>query len=1138
MRLKAGQRIGPYEIETSIGSGAMGEVYKARDTRLGRSVAIKVLPEQLSRDADRVQRFEREARAASQLNHPNIVQVYDVGNHDGIYYIAMEYVEGRTLREILGDGPLPANELFRYARQLAEGLAKAHAAGVVHRDLKPDNVIINDDGNVKILDFGLAKLEVSPTEVSSEGATLEHEGTTPGTILGTIGYMSPEQARGESADHRTDQFALGAILYEMATAKKAFARPTAAETLAALLESDPPSLSAQRSELPSTFCALVERCIEKRAADRYSSTVEVLERLLETPSLETGSLPRKRALTVGREESLDRLEQVYESARQERGLLVCIAGEAGIGKTTLVETFLEKMRTQDSSFVARGRCSERLAGADVYVPFLEALEDLLANRTAARLLKERAPSWYEQVKPRTSSEGEPKGAGSQELLKRELSAFFEELSTMRPVIVFFDDLHWADAPTVDVLAYLADRFDKMKVLFVTTYRPEDLQLRKSPFLDVRRDLQARKCCTEIQLPFLSVDDVERYLELQFPAHQLPSELGQLIHQKTEGSPLFMADLVRYLRDREIVAEVDGAWSLAGSLANIENELPESIRAMIDRKLELLGKEERRVLAAASIEGAEFHSATISRVLSRDPAEVEEQLDLLRRVHGLIELVDETEFPDRTFTMKYRFVHVLYQNALFESLSPTRRASMSRKAAGALLEFYKDNGVSIASALALLFQAARDHARAAKFVAQAAQNASRVFAYREAASLARQGLALIETLPDDETRAVIELDLCLALGPALGVTEGWAVFEVKDAYQRAKQLCERVGDSAKLFTALWGFWLVRANGGEMVRADELGDEILALGEASDDAAQRLQGYHAAWPMKWIRGEFERGFELTQQGLAYYDPDKHAIEATRYGGHDPGVCGKSFAALNTWFRGYADRAVVAGEESVALARRVNHRPSLAHAMWYLAFIHQYRRDVDKVQEWGDALVTLATGEGWVPYSSVGRILIGWSAAMKGSLASGLDSMREGLKDYGGGGLQMFAVHFNTMLAEVYLKSGRPEGASSALEEAAVLAGKGNLYWSAENRRLRGEVALHETVDDPDQAEEHFRHALQIAHGQGAKLLELRAATSLAKLWRVAGRRHEAKELLGSLHSWFSEGFDTHDWIEAKATLDNLD
>ena len=236
----------------------------------------------------------------------------------------------------------------------------------------------------------------------------------------------------------------------------------------------------------------------------------------------------------------------------------------------------------------------------------------------------------------------------------------------------------------------------------------------------------------------------------------------------------MADLVRYLRDQKIVAEIDGGWFLAGSLADIEGKLPESIRAMIDRKIGLLGADALRLLTAASIEGAVFHSATLAKVLSLESGDVEDQLDALWHVHALIEPVEETEFPDGTFTMKYRFVHVLYQNTLFQNLTPTRRASMSRATAEALVEFYGDKSGSVASALALLFEVARDPRRSAAFFKIAADNASRVFAFREAVSLARRGPWLTRTLPDDETRAAIELDLCLTLGPALGVTEGWSL----------------------------------------------------------------------------------------------------------------------------------------------------------------------------------------------------------------------------------------------------------------------------------------------------------------------------------------------------------------------------
>jgi Tol biopolymer transport system component len=276
MTLPAGTRLGPYEIRGLIGSGGMGEVYRGHDSKLARPVAVKVLPPELASDRRRLDRFETEARTVSALNHPNIVTVYDVGSDDGTSFIAMELVEGRTLRELLNGGPLPLKRLLPLAAQVADGLARAHAAGVVHRDLKPENLMITRDGYVKILDFGLAKLARADFEVSREaGHPTVTRRTEAGTILGTVGYMSPEQASGEPADFRSDQFSFGAIVYEMATGRRAFDRPTDAQTLSAIIEAEPEPLAAAAPRAPANLAWVVERCLAKDPEDRYGSTKDL-----------------------------------------------------------------------------------------------------------------------------------------------------------------------------------------------------------------------------------------------------------------------------------------------------------------------------------------------------------------------------------------------------------------------------------------------------------------------------------------------------------------------------------------------------------------------------------------------------------------------------------------------------------------------------------------------------------------------------------------------------------------------------------------------------------------------------------------------------------------------------------------------
>ncbi|HMI30443.1 MAG TPA: serine/threonine-protein kinase, partial [Candidatus Limnocylindrales bacterium] len=279
MTIATGTRLGPYEILAPLGAGGMGEVYRARDTRLGRDVAVKVLPQAFATDPDRLRRFEQEARAAGQLNHPNILVLHDVGTHAGSPYLVTELLEGETLRARMGGEALPARKAIDYALQMARGLAAAHERGLVHRDLKPENVFVLRDGRVKILDFGIAKL-TRPEEGAAGGATRSAAPTAapdtdPGLVMGTAGYMAPEQVRGLPADHRSDIFALGAILYEMLSGHRAFRGETNAETMTAILREEPPELSREGRPIPPALDRIVRHCLEKSPHERFQSASDI-----------------------------------------------------------------------------------------------------------------------------------------------------------------------------------------------------------------------------------------------------------------------------------------------------------------------------------------------------------------------------------------------------------------------------------------------------------------------------------------------------------------------------------------------------------------------------------------------------------------------------------------------------------------------------------------------------------------------------------------------------------------------------------------------------------------------------------------------------------------------------------------------
>ena len=301
--------MGPYEILGPLGAGGMGEVYRARDARLGRDVAVKVLPQMASKDEERLRRFEQEARAAGALNHPNILTIFDVGSHEEAPYVVSELLEGATLGEDLKNGPLPVRKAVDYAAQLARGLAAAHEKGIFHRDLKPDNVFVTSDGRIKILDFGLAKLS-EKFEDPARSSMPTAAATEPGVVMGTVGYMSPEQVRGLQADHRSDIFSFGAVLYEMLSGRRAFTGDSSVEMMNAILKEEPPEIANDVNRtLPPALDRVVRHCLEKKPEQRFQSARD-LAFALDTLSTGSGSVvapvagiadskPKRRWMVLG-----------------------------------------------------------------------------------------------------------------------------------------------------------------------------------------------------------------------------------------------------------------------------------------------------------------------------------------------------------------------------------------------------------------------------------------------------------------------------------------------------------------------------------------------------------------------------------------------------------------------------------------------------------------------------------------------------------------------------------------------------------------------------------------------------------------------------------------------------------------------
>ena len=1137
--------IGHYRLDDAIGRGGMGEVYRALDTRLNRPVAIKLMRESSGERQRSVLRFLREARAASALNHPNIVTIHDVGETpSGAHFIVQELVDGRTLRSLL-DEPMSLARAIDIGRQVARALAAAHAAGIVHRDVKPENVMVRADSYVKVLDFGLARV-VDP--VGSSQSTQTNQDTAPDTLLGTTAYMSPEAASAASAGPPADVFALGIVLYEMAAGRRPFVAATSIGVLAAIVSEHPVPLARLDPSIPYAFDDLVQRMLAKEP-ERRPTAGEAADLLTEIMSGGPATVLQTRAAaplrkTVGREAERTALRRAYAQVQRGASLVVAVTGEAGLGKSTLTEDFLGELAAgRDRPIVARGRCSERLAGSEAYLPILEALEHLLrrtSNVSVDQLMRTVAPTWYTQV---ASTSGHPSfaemrkdaPAASQERMKRELSALFEELSRVRPLIVFLDDLHWADVSTVDVLNYLAGRLASMRLLVLLTYRPSEMALAQNRFAGISGDLRARGLFEEIPLPVLGAGDVGHYLALEFPGHHFPPAFAALIHAKTDGTPLFMADLIRYLHDSGCIGEEQGKWLLTRPIDTLPKDLPESVRSMISRKIERLDERDRRLLVGASVQGYEFDSATVSEVLEMDPADVEDRLEALERVHVFVKRGAEEEFPDRTLTVKYHFAHVLYQNLLYASLQPTRRASLSGRVARALVSRYGQHTGDVAGRLAVLFDVARDFAASAQYFFAASQRAVALFAFREALSLSERGLSAVRGLPETPQRIQQELGLQMIRGLALRSMKGWSAPEIEPVFARARELCHQLNDPPELFPVLWALTLFHAIRGDLREYGRRADELMVAARASGNPAFLMGAHHLVGVSREFLGDMIEASRVLDRGRELHVPSEHLAYTAMYG-LDPGMIARAMSSRPMWVLGYPDRALARAQETLALARSQRQPMTLAFALLVTQGVHVYRGEITEAIALGGETVALCREYELLQEREWSRSFQGAALAALGRVDEGIELLKDSLAVQQSIGSGLVRSAFLGVLGDLLRFAGRiHEGLDAVAEGFAHAERTLEGGYIAELYRARGELLR--AAGDSASSEVNLRQAIDHAARQQAKSFELRSATALASLLASMGRTSEARAVLAPTYEWFTEGHTTVDLSAARSVLASL-
>jgi tetratricopeptide (TPR) repeat protein len=883
-----------------------------------------------------------------------------------------------------------------------------------------------------------------------------------------------------------------------------------------------------------------------KAPGRRPTAAGVLEAL--NPAGAQPTTPRPvpataRRVFVGRETERAELLRCLERAEAGCGLCAFLGGEPGIGKTTLVEEFLAEVSNRPL-LVARGSCSERVAASEGYLPLLEALDSLLRGpraRQNGRLMRLLAPSWYALVysPSRDSVTGPAETDGSAappERMKRDLAGLFEELSHEFPVVLFLDDLQWADLSTIDMLAHLAGRSPSMRLLILGTFRPTDLALAKHPLLPLKQELVARGIAREIPMGFLNASDISRYLDLNFSGHCFPPEFVELLRSRTEGNPPFMVDLLRDLRDEGSLApdEVRHGWRLARDLTEIAGRIPGSVQSLIERKIDRLSEEERRLLGAGAVQGCEFDTAVLSKALGLDPADVEDELSHLEREHGLVRQIDEREMPDGTLSLRYQFVHVLYQNALYDLLRPTRRAALNGAVAEAIIALYGGRHHEQAIELALLFEAARNPARAAEYFLIASRQSAQVSAHEEAIATGRRGLQLLEKLPPGPQRTGMEIAFHLAFGPAMVVARGYADSETEQIYNTALELTRQAGSPAEMFQALLGlsaFYFFRPR---LDTAKQITEQATRIAEQAGDLEILVWANVMRASVLSHIGEFVEARTFGERACACYDRNPRLTHISR-AVHDPGVLSYSQTARIEWIQGSPDRALNRVGRAVQIGRDSHHGYTLGMALFFLSWIHQHRREPAEAAQVSAETLVLAKTRGFVNLQPWVASVHGWAVAELGSIKEGIAEMRGAIEALEGVGAGLILPQFLGTLAETLAKGGRPDEGLPLVEKAFRQAEKSSEHcFDAELFRIEAKLQL---LSSPGaDVEPLLLRAHDVARSQGALAFELRAATDLARLGRARGTPETGLRLLQSVYSRFTEGFASPDLQEAAALLQN--
>jgi tetratricopeptide (TPR) repeat protein len=1120
--------------------------------------------------------------------------MHDINREKDTYFITMEYVSGEDLKTVIRRaGRLSEGEAVPIAAQVCEGLKEAHRLGVVHRDLKPQNIMIDGDGNVRIMDFGIAR------SLAVKGVT------EAGKIIGTLDYMSPEQVEGMEADARSDIYALGATLYEMVTGRAPFEGDTAliiAMKHKAEIPMSPKEINPQLSEELTT---VILKCLEKDREKRYQTAEELLAELRcleeglptaagalkpKTPAfLVEGAeeVQLKRPVFVACSQELEKLGESLETALSSKGRVIFVTGEAGSGKTALVQEFARRAQeTYPELIVAAGKCNAHAGIGDPYLPFIEILSlltgDVEAKWAAGVISREHALRLWNllplSVKAllddgrdlvnifvpgaALASRGEAFSSrmtfwltGLKKLVERKSSLppdlmlqqsnlleqytrVLQALAAGKPLLLILDDLQWVDPGSASLLFHLGRRIQGSRILVMGAFRPAEVALgrgeERHPLEPILHELKRDFGEIEIEVGKTEarqfVDDL-----IDTEPNRLGHKFRETLYNLTKGHPLFTVELLRNMEERGALArDKDGRWAEGPKLD--WNTLPARVDAVIEERVQRLNKKLREILTIASVEGEEFTAEVVARIQKE---EVRELIKLLSREldkrHHLVSAKGIRQLEKQRLS-SYIFQHILFQRYLYNSLDKVERAELHEEVGNILEALYGEQAEEIAVQLARHFLEAGIVPKAIEYLHKAGNKAVRLSAGAEAIAHYNKALELLIKLPETPERDQLELALQLALAVPLMSTKGFGAPELYQAVVRARELCDRVGDMLQRFFALFQLCNYYGTTGQYKTSVQFAEQMSQIAEQSKDPMLKASCFYAhTWGLLNM-GDLVQTVEYGKRMMDVYDQEKQGFLAYLIG-YDVGVFNQGIGSWAQWILGYPDKALRQLNEAVNIARKLGHQHSLAFVLllacelnWFLGNFSQINKDTEE-------LVPFCEKNGFIYIGAHGYFYRGERAVLEGKVKEGIAQMRQSLAIMEATGTLTCFSRLRARIAEVCRKAGDLEEGLAAVDWALdAVQEYDERYVEAEIYRLKGEL-LRMRGEPANEVEKYFERAINLSRQRLAKSWELRATMSLSRLWQSQGKREEAKKTLEEVYSWFTEGFTTPDLIEAKALLEGL-